>query len=189
MELKPSLEGDRRQLRGSLPHSVTAVGHAYALSLEVVEGDRPGYEQGPCCIAPAKASSSPVATEIACTGWRQNLQLWRLCDQMPQPAPRAVQVEDAQRKAADDRQRREKERCSCSALLQEHSKPCLPMWCQPHLLLPYRTSDHIEAVPPAPPNKHAAMVSTAGCQECHCAAAPVQMNALSALQGIRLVVD
>ena len=113
------------------------------------------------------------------------MQLWGLCDQMPQPAHRAVQVEDAQRKAADDRQRREKERCGClcSALLQDHAKPCLPMLCQQHLLLPYRSSDQIEAVPAVPPNKHAAMVRPAAHQECHLAAAPLQNEFTVCLAG------
>ena len=118
------------------------------------------------------------------------MHLWRLCDQPPQPAPRAVQVEDAQRKAADDRQRREKERCGglCSAARTRSALPSYVLSATP--MMPCRTSDQIEAVPAAPPNKHAVMVRTAPPQEslsrcCNL----IEMTQLPPLQGIRLVVD
>ena len=66
-ELGQPPEYDWRQLRGGLHQSLAAVllgplGHAYALSLAVIEGDRSAMLCAPatCCIAPAKASSSLV---------------------------------------------------------------------------------------------------------------------------------
>lgn len=83
----------------------------------MIEEDRPGYAACNKKHVALHLRKHPPAlwlgTCLPRLAAKPAHQLSGLCDQMPQPAHRAMQVEDAQRKAADDRQRREKERCGC----------------------------------------------------------------------------
>ena len=78
---------------------------------------------------------------------------------------------------------------AASALLQDRQSLAFLSVSRQHMLMPCRTSDQTEAVPAAPPNKHAAMVRFAGPQGLRPAAAVIIRTQLTALQGIRLVVD